>query len=629
MHLQFVFFVAGMTVAVWLFLTSPVRAVIEAKSGAEWVATSDEPGPNIPPVGRSLFDYLFTERAGGSAKYRVPFPFETLTEEIETYLRATTTRSLQKVLIPLGRSLQRNAASPHFFKSPRAVVAAEANPELVPGKPLIVLKDRFYLGYQPSAAAIEVISYNEAAGRFEFQIVEDYKLGAVPKVYYAERAICLGCHQNHAPIFAIQPWDESNSNPSVSSFLLREGDSFYGIPSFTGIDIPGLIGLSADRANLFTTYQLVWREGCAAGDRLQGINCRANALFAALRYRLAANTHTGTRQDEARVILNRQFRITWQEKWPTGLAIPSRELPDLDPFGGAKTYLGFTEAQVGSLEQRIPIDFISVDDAFEPLYPRGPLKVWDLPRRMPVSAGMEPSWLDDFISGLGEFFVPHDVEIFDQVLAAQGGDVMEHWAPCDITVIPDLLVDTMLSFACGASLNTATPLNIDARIQLDGGRFQDGVVENLRVDPYGPAGSLIATEGELHQTEERWRLVLNVRANNDGASIGELGRHPRINARLPAGDLISTVIFEWSRSGDTTPQHASVTVITLNDIGKLKGAVAALVTENVNGLSDVLLGGAFRRSALLAPLLESLGTAPTEWCCSDERKFPPIQVVGQ
>ena len=266
MHLQFVFFVAGMTVAVWLFLTSPVRAVIEAKSGAEWVATSDEPGPNIPPVGRSLFDYLFTERAGGSAKYRVPFPFETLTEEIETYLRATTTRSLQKVLIPLGRSLQRNAASPHFFKSPRAVVAAEANPELVPGKPLIVLKDRFYLGYQPSAAAIEVISYNEAAGRFEFQIVEDYKLGAVPKVYYAERAICLGCHQNHAPIFAIQPWDESNSNPSVSSFLLREGDSFYGIPSFTGIDIPGLIGHSADRANLFTTYQLVWREGCAAGD---------------------------------------------------------------------------------------------------------------------------------------------------------------------------------------------------------------------------------------------------------------------------------------------------------------------------------------------------------------------------
>ena len=70
-------------------------------------------------------------------------------------------------------------------------------------------------------------------------------------------------------------------------------------------------------------------------------------------------------------------------------------------------------------------------------------------------------------------------------------------------------------------------------------------------------------------------------------------------------------------------------MITLNDIGKLKGAVAALVTENVNGLSDVLLGGAFRRSALLAPLFESLGMAPTEWCCSDERKFPPIQVVGQ
>ena len=196
-------------------------------------------------------------------------------------------------------------------------------------------------------------------------------------------------------------------------------------------------------------------------------------------------------------------------------------------------------------------------------------------------------------------------------------------------MIPDPLVDTMLSFDCGATLNTETPLNIDARIQLDSGRFQDGVVENLRVDPYGPAGSLIATRGELYRTEEIWKLVLNVRANNDGASIGELGRHPRINGRLPAGDLISTITFEWSGTRDTTPQNASATVITLNDIGKLKGAVGALVTENVNGFSDALLSGAFRRSELLAPLLESLGTAPTEWCCSDERKFPPIQVVGQ
>ena len=402
MHVASNYILLSATIAALFSLVSPVGAVIEPETGAEWVASADEPGPDVPPVGRSLFDYLFTERTNGSAEYRVPFPFEKLTAQIEMYLRATSTRSLQKVLIPLGRSLQRNAASPHFFKSPRAVVAAEANPAPVPGEPLVVLKDRLYLGYQPSAAAIEVISYNEAAGRFEFQIVEDYRSDGKSKVYYAERSICLGCHQNHAPIFAIQPWDESNSNPSVSILLRREQLNFYGIPSFTGIDIPGLIGLSADRANLFSTYQLIWREGCGANDTAESTKCRANALLAALRYRLAADTHAGTRQDEARSTLVARFRETWPENWPTGIAIPSRELPDLDPFGAAKTYLGNGAIrEVDILENLVPVDVVSIDDEYEPLYPRAPLDVWDLPRRMLGGAAMEPSWLDKFIAGLG------------------------------------------------------------------------------------------------------------------------------------------------------------------------------------------------------------------------------------
>ena len=115
---------------------------------------------------RSLFDYLFVKQSGETSEYHIPFPFENLTDSLEGYLQATTTRPLQKVLIPLGRSLQRNAASPYFFKYPRAVVVAEANPVSIPGKPLVILKDRFFLGYQPQAEAIEVISYNEKAGRF-------------------------------------------------------------------------------------------------------------------------------------------------------------------------------------------------------------------------------------------------------------------------------------------------------------------------------------------------------------------------------------------------------------------------------------------------------------------------------
>ena len=57
---------------------------------------------------------------------------------------------------------------------------------------MLVLKDRLFLGYQPQAEAIEVISYNEMAGRFEFQVVENYSESGVPKVYYANRPTCLG-----------------------------------------------------------------------------------------------------------------------------------------------------------------------------------------------------------------------------------------------------------------------------------------------------------------------------------------------------------------------------------------------------------------------------------------------------
>ena len=228
------------------------------------------------------------------------------------------------------------------------------------------------------------------------------RLGGKPKVYYAERPVCLGCHQNHAPIFAVQPWDESNSNPSVSILLRQEQTNFYGIPSFTGIDIPGLIGLSADRANLFSTYQLIWQKGCSATEKKEAIKCRANALFAALRYRLAADTHAGTRQDDIRRVLADRFRQTWRENWPTGLAIPSRELPDLDPFGAAKTYLGVGAVrQVESLEKMVPVDVVSVDDEFEPLFPRGPLEVWNWPSLMLGGADAEPSWMNKFIAGLG------------------------------------------------------------------------------------------------------------------------------------------------------------------------------------------------------------------------------------
>ncbi|HEX2056632.1 MAG TPA: hypothetical protein VHF07_09060, partial [Nitrospiraceae bacterium] len=148
-----------------------------------WVLDPAEPGPDSPPAGRSLFDYLVTERRGDRIVYRVPFPFTALLDRIERELGAGKQGTpLKRVLIPLNRSLQRHAAKPDYFVYPRAVVGVDSEPPLHSGSSGILLKDRLFLGYQEKAQILEVISYNEAAGRFEFQVVRDYGVGKTPKV---------------------------------------------------------------------------------------------------------------------------------------------------------------------------------------------------------------------------------------------------------------------------------------------------------------------------------------------------------------------------------------------------------------------------------------------------------------
>src|SRR3546814_17604488 len=82
-----------------------------------------------------------------------------------------------------------------------------------------LLKDRLYIGYQERSALLEVISYNEAAGRFEFQLVHDYRAGATPRVSYARRELCAACHQKLAPVFTRPLWAGPKANPSIAARL--------------------------------------------------------------------------------------------------------------------------------------------------------------------------------------------------------------------------------------------------------------------------------------------------------------------------------------------------------------------------------------------------------------------------
>src|SRR5262245_13327842 len=183
---------------------------------ARWAVDPVRPGPDAPPAGRSLFDFVATVEAGGKRVYDIPFPFERLVERLEARSGCEPReRCAKQVLIPLGRSLQRLAAAPEFFRYPRVVVTIDAESR----RGGLLLKDRIYLGYQGQAALIEVISYNEAAGRFEFQIVSDYRRGGSPQVVYARRAVCAACHQNPAPMFSLPLWEETNANERVAARL--------------------------------------------------------------------------------------------------------------------------------------------------------------------------------------------------------------------------------------------------------------------------------------------------------------------------------------------------------------------------------------------------------------------------
>lgn len=290
---------------------------------------------DLPPVGHSRFDELI-----GAAP--VPYPFSRLTAKINAQMRPDPggLPPLKTTLIPLGRSLQRDAGAPDFFRFPRVVAAADGDnrPGITP------LKDRLFLGFHEKGGVVEVISYNDAAGRFEFQVVRDYAPGRTPKIFYARRALCLACHQNAAPIFARPLWDETPANPEIAANLKAARRDFYGV-KLSGTDIAYFIDASADRASMIPVWQTLWQQGC--GEGAAGARCRRDAFAAALDYlRFAKLPRPGSLPALA---------ARWKMRWPNGLSIPGADLPNRDPLA--------------------PLQ----NAASDPLLPRPPLEVWQVP----------------------------------------------------------------------------------------------------------------------------------------------------------------------------------------------------------------------------------------------------------
>jgi hypothetical protein len=246
---------------------------------------SNEDG-EAPAIGASLFDHLFAE--GGEV--RVPYPFSEVLEKIrvaseKNFLFSKMPAVLQAHLnpvnfavIPSGRSPVRLAAGTELFREPRVVAGAPTR--------AVGIGDRIFVAYSEAAHQLEAISFNEAAGRFEFQVVHDYGEGLRPRIAYANRAFCTTCHQNEGPIFPVFPWSETHTNQEIRSRILAtlgDKDQYRGISLF--VDRVNDLDASIGRTENMLAAQDFWRAGCGTTESDDARRCRSLLILHALSVR--------------------------------------------------------------------------------------------------------------------------------------------------------------------------------------------------------------------------------------------------------------------------------------------------------------------------------------------------------
>lgn len=270
------------------------------------------PESDLPPEGtRSLLDYWLAEQGG------IPFPFTRFVEALAA--EDIQGRDPLMVLIPDGRSLLKAQAD---FAAPRVVLAASMQPpEGALAQP--DFKGRLYLGFTELANEIEVLSYNEQAGRFEFQLISDYCEGCNPRLVYAKRAICITCHQGGVPIFSVRPWEETNAQAGIAARIAEHHSApVHGAPVATTLETPDAIDNLTNQAAVLVATQRAWLDGCGAGPA--GAACRRELLRHALRWIM----NPAALDDGAPALVAAQSR-----QWPAaGIPIAGNDLRSRDPF---------------------------------------------------------------------------------------------------------------------------------------------------------------------------------------------------------------------------------------------------------------------------------------------------------
>ncbi len=348
---------------------------------AKYVSEED-----LPPAGtRSLFDHLIKEHGS------LPYPFEELVELASKFDAEGGEPS--SVMLPDGRSLLKGQA---FFEKPRIVVAVDSTPAKSDHDYGLYLKGRLHFGLVEDANELEVISYNEQAGRFEFQLVKDYCEGCTPRIVYSRRAICITCHIGGGPIFSVRPWEETNGQPAIYNRILEargippaEADSakYQGVLIKARLAVPERYDELTDIGNVIPTTQRMWIDGCGE-DPQHGTACRREMLRLALHYLVSPGEFSLEARDYPDLI--RLQKVAWPK---AGIAQDNGNIPSRNPFSddpAPTTFLGLARELIFGEKERVMTRAVVVEgekiDAFDnlpplppeldPLTPRAPLAVY-------------------------------------------------------------------------------------------------------------------------------------------------------------------------------------------------------------------------------------------------------------
>jgi dienelactone hydrolase len=563
-----------------------------------WAIDPTQPGPDLPATGGSLFDALFATRRDGRVEHRLPTPFSALVAWLDARLpRDADGRSgLRRTLIPQGRSLQRDAAAPNHFESPRIVLAAVAEGGTdTPSGPLWT-RDRLFIGYQARAQVLEVISYNPVAGRFEFQVVRNYGKDLEPTVYYARRGLCLSCHQSAAPIFPNAPWNETNTFGPVFQRLEGVKASFHGIPARPIRQDVNDIDRSTNRAVVLPILQEIWAHGCRNGDDAEGAaNCRAGLFAAALEYRFSAASHYDDQSALYRHSVIPALKSAWRTRWPGGMLIPAANIPDRDPL-----------AQIGPLPPRL-----------DPLTPRRPDAVWRGPNAKAMRA---------IISALAaELPMAHIRRLSDALhdrALLNGHGVQRYQLGCDYTPLPRRGPVVQGKISCGGDSRTGIRvlglLGVNQagvpRVRLQELQLKRGA---KLVDLEDDAGT-IQDHGkgvELHFAPRHRRRGLVAR-DQDGTAVSELV------IRLGSDPAASTDLRNRLRG----PLRLGAEIDTLDDFAPMRGALAALLAADKLRPMPLFDGQSFDPRRMLAALSIELDITTEDGCCDQPVEFPPANL---